>query len=117
MKKVGREKLPPTAAWSGKSIAEDATHGVIRSLEYRARNNPDEEVPPVPKSLLSPMIRVCFSINIKRTSHGCGAPDWAAKTSAPYACLTDRYAQLPRLELSALMVRPCPNLLRRRHTP
>ncbi len=44
VKKVGKEKLPPTAAWSGKSIAEDATHGVVRSLEYRARGNPNEEV-------------------------------------------------------------------------
>ena len=44
VKKVGREKPPPTAAWSGKSIAEDATHGVIRSLEYRAKGNLDEEV-------------------------------------------------------------------------
>ena len=51
VKKVSREKPPPTAAWSGKSIAEDATHGVMRSLEYRARGNPDEEVLSLPDAV------------------------------------------------------------------
>ena len=43
-KKVAAEKVPSMAPWSGKSQTEDATHGVERSTEYRARGNPDEEV-------------------------------------------------------------------------
>ena len=56
VKKVGKEKQPPTAAWSGKSIAEDATHGVVRSIEYRARGNPNEEV-----TMLLLLDSACFS--------------------------------------------------------
>jgi len=59
VKKVGKERQPPTAAWSGKSIAEDATHGVVRSLEYRARGNPNEEV--IMFRLLS---SVPFTVNV-----------------------------------------------------
>lgn len=56
-KKVAAEKLPSMQHYSGKGQAADATHAVLRSIEYRLKANPEEEVETgdlVPAYLVSP---------------------------------------------------------------